>query len=381
MRILQVCISEEKGGMERFAVSLAGWLKDSGCTSGLLVQEKSWLASEAHAASGNSWRVFTVPFPALRPRIGYFCSPAALNSVRRLRRVFLEYEPDVIHVHGSMSLFHVAAAAVGLGFRPLLVNHKHRLPGRPRKDFMHRFLYSRFDAVVVPSEEAAGAIRRCYPVFASRVRVFPNAVDLWAYETSREEKLCHGEDDGVRKVIYVGRVCPDKGVERIVHLALEVARLAPSLPVRFLVVGPGRKEYLDSLRASVEASGVDVRFLGERRDVPSLLAGSHAFVSFTRAECCSLSIIEAMAAGLPILVADAPGVRHLLEAHPEALFHPQASMAVVASRLVKILEKPERVDYEMVVHDRRRYVERLIGFYRELFSSCGWKSAFRASAR
>jgi len=152
---------------------------------------------------------------------------------------------------------------------------------------------------VSETERAAGlAARTCR---ASRTVVIPNAVDVDA-----APRATHAGDPP--RVVTVGRLAAPKDTLTLVRA------LAALGPMRFsaLVVGdgPDRPELEAEIR-SLDLSGA-VELAGSRADVPDLLAAADVFVLSSRSEGAPFSILEAMAAGLPVVATDVGGVGELV---------------------------------------------------------------------
>ncbi len=112
-----------------------------------------------------------------------------------------------------------------------------------------------------------------------------------------------GSNTGPVKILMAARIAPQKD-----HASLLRAVAKLSHPVEVLVAGDG------PLRPQMEAMAAElgiansVRFLGDRRDMPELLAQSHIFALPTHWEGFPISILEAMRAGLPVVASDVGGV-------------------------------------------------------------------------
>ena len=115
----------------------------------------------------------------------------------------------------------------------------------------------------------------------------------------------------IRRVITVANLRPEKGHDTLIAAAAQVVKARPD--TEFLVVGGG--PLAAHLRQDVERRGLgsQVQFLGERGDVPALLASSDVFVLPSRSEACPNGVLEAMAAGLPIVASRVGGVPELVE--------------------------------------------------------------------
>jgi glycosyltransferase involved in cell wall biosynthesis len=143
----------------------------------------------------------------------------------------------------------------------------------------------------------------------SEIKVIPNGVDLTPYQDppplSRAEA---GLPDDAVVLMYVGRMSPEKNLDFLVQAFFGVAAAAPQAFLALIGDGPE----VASLREQVERCGLAgrVKFFGriEYAQVPSHLKLADVFVTASETEVHPFSLIEAMAAGLPALGIDSPGV-------------------------------------------------------------------------
>jgi 1,2-diacylglycerol 3-alpha-glucosyltransferase len=173
--------------------------------------------------------------------------------------------------------------------------------------YLRRF-YSACNLVIAPSAAAMHLVERLSPT--CQRQMIPNGIDLKPFlevrSSIRREELGFGTEHVV--MVYVGRLAREKNVHFLIEAFAHASRRERS--VRLLIVGSG------PLRASLEASlarmGIsgNVRFAGfvPHGEVPSYLACADAFVTASVTEVQALTVIEAMACGLPVVGIDAPGV-------------------------------------------------------------------------
>ena len=205
--------------------------------------------------------------------------------------------------------------------------------------------------------------------------VIPSAVDLQRFRPDVDGSAVRARLglDGSRVLAFTGRLVPHKGVDVIV-------RTLPQLPsdVRLLVVGRGPR--LPELHALAQRLGVDdrIRFCPDVSDaeLPSYLRAADLFVfpSQNRLEGFGLVVAEAMAAGLPVVIADMPGVREVIEPGVEGLLVEPMIQRDIAAKVTELLDDPGR-RRSMAVAARRRaeerfglgpVVDRLTELYRDL---------------
>ncbi len=169
------------------------------------------------------------------------------------------------------------------------------------------------DLVISPSRGMEAVLRRLG--VDADIQVIPNGVELDHFRQiqvcrSREE-LGFNKDDVI--LVYVGRLAPEKNLHFLLHAFCGIAQAYPR--ARLLLIGDGPER--EALEGDVHLAGMGERicFLGmvDYADVPGYLHMGDAFVTASVTEVHPLSIIEAMAAGLPALGISSPGVADIIE--------------------------------------------------------------------
>jgi glycosyltransferase involved in cell wall biosynthesis len=254
-----------------------------------------------------------------------------LELVRLMRRL----RPDIVHANSSKAglLGRCAAALAGVPVRIFTAHgwafNAYSGAASALFRWADRLMAPLTTVTVCVSEndrrEGVKA-RTCRP--ASTV-VISSAVDPGAPPR-------RSGDRGVPRLVMVGRLAPPKDP---VTLIRALATL-PGTPFAALVVGdgPDRAE----VEAEVRAAGLDgaVELAGERRDVPELLADADVLVLASRSEGAPLSILEAMAAGLPVVASAVGGVPELVDDGTTGLLVPPGDPAALADALRRVLTDP-----------------------------------------
>jgi glycosyltransferase involved in cell wall biosynthesis len=148
--------------------------------------------------------------------------------------------------------------------------------------------------------------------------------------------------DGTTLILSVGRLTHQKGFDNLVAAAAGFLNES----VVFLIAGAGEER--PALEDTVRSRGLDghVRFLGYRRDVPSLLAGTDLFVHPSRYEGMPVAVLEAMAAGCPVVATSVDGTRALIRDGIHGWLVPpedaEALTAAITSALRDPLERSRR---------------------------------------
>jgi starch synthase (maltosyl-transferring) len=168
-----------------------------------------------------------------------------------------------------------------------------------------------------------------------RLRLIQGGVDAQAVQSAQpvgREAL--GIPGGEPLLLWVGRLDPIKGLDVLVEAT---AILIRARPVQVAIVGDG--PYRTELeRLVARASLTDrIHLLGRRDDVPRLLRSADVFVFPSRTEGLPNALLEAMAAGLPVVTTDAPGCRDLIAHGCTGLIVPVDDAAALAREVERVL--------------------------------------------
>jgi glycosyltransferase involved in cell wall biosynthesis len=237
----------------------------------------------------------------------------------RLARVLREERVAVVHAHQYTPFFYGLAARLPGPRRPILfTEHGRHQPDypRPKRMLVNRLFLSRRDRVVGVGAAVRQALIDNEGIPARRVEILYNGIDVDGFAASAASGLRSaarrefgvGPDDFV--LLQVARLDYLKDHATAVRT---LARIVPRLPsARLVLVGDGpEKPAIDELIRNLKLDQA-VRFLGIRHDVDRLLPGADLFVLTSVSEGIPLTVLEAMAAGLPVVATDVGGMREVV---------------------------------------------------------------------
>ena len=209
---------------------------------------------------------------------------------------------------------------------------------RPHQQGLTRLVASRVDRVIAVSEAQVEPLgRRGYR--RERIVVVPNGlfdsdVAVRARREDTRRSLGLGERDFA--VVCVANLRVEKGVRAFIEAVEAARRQVPGL--RGLLAGDGpEREALEALTAG----GEDVRLLGSRGDVPDLLAACDAFCLLSEAEALPMSILEAMALGLPVVTTNVGGTAEAVAHAETGLVVAPRDTGAAAAALARLAAQPE----------------------------------------
>jgi glycosyltransferase involved in cell wall biosynthesis len=283
--------------------------------------------------------------PLLRPgiaftpvQIGNRPRPAAdTGAILGLRRRLRAARPDVVHAHGVRAGAFAAVALAGHAHgRPALVVTVHNAPpegsaSRAIHGVLERVCARRCDAVLCASDDLVARMRELGAADAERFDV--PAVPAGPPSAAAVARATADIGASGRPVVLAaGRLAPQKGFDVLVAAAGRW-RDHPH-PPRTVIAGDG--PLAARLAGQVRDTGSDVLLLGERDDVPALLAVADVFVLPSRWEARALILQEAMLAGRPI-VATAAGGTPGLTGEQAAVLVPPGDDAALAGAVLAVL--------------------------------------------
>lgn len=208
---------------------------------------------------------------------------------------------------------------------------------------LYRNLLPHCSRVLVLTPQDLRGYQRYRLAPSERITVLPNALDLASFVSAASDsqsplRRVLGLPAETRLVTMVGRLAPEKDFETFLGVA-QVVQCQGRVPCAFLVVGSGSEEA--RLRALVERHSIPgVFFLGYRADVPALLRQSDVFLLTSRREPFGIVVLEAMAAGVPVVATRSGGPEAILAHGVDGLLARPADVASLAGHVMRLLEDP-----------------------------------------
>ncbi|MGH8884314.1 MAG: glycosyltransferase family 4 protein [Egibacteraceae bacterium] len=308
MRIALVCPYDwaKPGGVREHVAHLADYLA---------AQHEVGVFAPSSSARAVDERWVTVVGRPMPVRYNQSVAPVALSPLagRKILRALRDYCPDVVHVHEPLSPI-VSATAAAFGPRPVVGTFHawsstariYRLAGLAGRRTVRR-LDARIAVSPSAQQYAAGALRMPLGSF----QVVPNGVDDTAFATA--EPLPELVDPSRPLILFVGRLEPRKGVDVLMRAFLRLRASTPRVRLCVVGEGPGRERYQQMIPSSIRP---DAQFVGavDQAELPRYHASADIFVSpAVGGESFGVVLLEAMAAGLPVVASDIPGYRTVLK--------------------------------------------------------------------
>jgi glycosyltransferase involved in cell wall biosynthesis len=360
-RVLQVVLSLNPGGTERLVVELARRLQDRIPTMVCCLDAAgSW----AHELTGIGVEVVALERGGgFRPGLGH--------SVAGLAR---RHGATVIHAHHYSPFVYSCLARVWRPAAQIVFTEHGRLSDSPpsaRRRLANRVLARVPSRVFTVSEDLKRHLVE-EGFAADALDVIYNGIEIRPVpsRTTRDDvRRQLGASDGTFVIGTVARLDPVKDLGTLLDAAV---RVRAERPVVIAIVGDGPER--SALEARARTLGIDsqARFLGHREDARRWLAGCDVYVNCSVSEGVSLTILEAMAAALPIVATHVGGTPEVIDASSGRLI-PSRDPARLAATLLELAARPQlREDLGRAARRRleeRFTVDRMVREYGEVYAS------------
>lgn len=347
-RLLHVVQNLNYGGMERLLADLVRCIDGDRFDVHVLC-----LDALGHFAEGLD-RCATVHLLGPQPRYSILWPRTLTERIRRIR-------PDVVHSHSGV-WYKTSLAARQAGVRFVVHTDHGRADPDPWRNRLFDGLASRrTDVVVAVSEALAHVLRRDIVAGGVPIRVILNGVDTGRFRPRPDDaglRAGLGLPPDTPIVGSIGRLERDKGYDVVVEAFARLyaswhgPRPAPAL----VIAGDGTERADLERRIARHAIGRAVRLLGWRDDAEALLPGFDVFTLGSRNEGTSISLLEAMSAGIRPVVTDVGGNAAVLGDELRDGLVPPDDPAALAAAWAAVLADPDRARRDGRV--ARRRVER-----------------------
>jgi glycosyltransferase involved in cell wall biosynthesis len=365
MRIIQIIDSLDWGGAQKLQVIFANQVRslDVHLTIIALHNRDCGISIHADLAAAGAEPIY---LPA--PRI------LNIKRLRRILQIIREKNVDLIHSH--LTFANILGAIVGwLTNTPVIATlHSERFDHiDPRWQLMEKWAlrYGARKIIAVGQSVISGHNSR---LGTKKMLLVPNAVPEFPAITLEKKKSIRRElvaESGSILLISVGRLSPPKGYFDLLLSFTTVAREHRN--IHLLIVGGG--ELFADLKAKIDACGMAgrVQLLGQRNDVPDLLMASDIYVSASHWEGLPIVILEALAAGLPIVATEVGDIPQVVIDGTGILVpsHSPNQLAAAINSLISDPAKTKRLGENAKAHVNENYhpkvwANRIMSIYREV---------------
>jgi len=358
INIMHIVFSLECGGAEKVAIGLSGKLNGGVFNSciccldafGELSDEARKKEIEVILVKRKPGKDITLPF--------------------RLARIIKEKRIDLVHTHNMGPLFYGTLAAKLAGV-PVVINTRHSREKKRKGSYV----WNMNDAVITISEDAKKELLKWNRIDTKKTKVIHNGIDTNRYaclQDGSEARSMLNINTSTFVVGTVARLSPVKDQFTLIDAFSKV--ISETNDAKLIFVGDGALR--EELISYTKKLGIydKVMFLGFRDDVFNILPTFDVFVLSSLTEGISLTLLEAMAAGRPIVATNVGGNPEVIIDGVTGFLIPPKEPQNMSEAIAKILQNPELAK-QMGEAGRRRVeekfsLERMVKEYRDLYEEC-----------
>jgi glycosyltransferase involved in cell wall biosynthesis len=256
---------------------------------------------------------------------------------KTLRGKVKQTKPDLIHTHLEQVTFHAVCALIGLNIPVIQTIHNTKISYAKLQKL---FIENRISYFIAISQKVKQILINEIGIKPEKISIIYNGINLSKFNYGLRRQF----NDTVNSIISIGRLEEQKN-----HLMLMEAYklLSERLLVnnktipRLKIVGRGAKE--NELRSAANNFRIDqyVDFLGTRNDIPELLAESDIYIMSSKWEGLSISLIEALASGIPIIATNVGSNSEIVENGVSGVLVEPNNPEILADAMYDLICKPE----------------------------------------
>ncbi len=348
MRILHLSSARSLGGGERHLADLVCALRARGHDVYAALRQRSPLRDELAA------------LPAANILTLRLRNSLDLTSAMELARHVRDHKIEIVHAHVARD-YPLAALAVWRNRQAKLIITRHVLF---RLNRLHALTFRQARRVIAVSHAVEHALiaQKIFP--ARKITVIPNGIDFRRFDASlqgfdRETfRRRMNIPQGSSLVGIVGEIKRQKGHEDYLRAAAIIAREKTS--VHFIIAGAdttGTDAHRAALERLINELGLKsrVHFTGWLDEIAPLMAALDVYVSASHTESFGLAIVEAMAAGLPVVATATEGAREIIDNEETGVIVSIGNPEALASAVLHLLkDKDERARLGTLAHAQAR---------------------------
>jgi len=306
----------------------------------------------------------------------------SLRSIINLYRIVKNERPDVVHSHGITENIVMGIIGYLLNIPIVATYHtnpfdKYKYESSIRKirrycyelfyiDFLTKLVSRNFAYITVISQELKKSfVQRGYK--ESKIKAVYFGVD--GRENDIKFKL---KKRGETSILFIGRVSVEKGCDCLLRACKRLTEEGKSF--KLTLVGDGDIKSFSDMAVELGIDG-RVLFAGYRREVSDFLRESEIFVLPSRGEGLPISILEAMAYGLPVIASHVGGIPEAIQHGENGYLVPAGDQLCLANMMGKMIDEGREKRYIMGLRNKKKVLKsfsgkKMVEEYLEIYKKC-----------
>lgn len=296
-------------------------------------------------------------------------------SFLKLYRILKSKRPDIIHLHNSQPLIDGTISAL-MAHKPKIVytDHARDFPDKQRIMFIEGILSKFVNQIVGVSDHTAKNLMKYERMNPKKIVTIVNGIDEKKYRININ-KAKKKEELGITRfgpiIGLFGRLCSQKGIIYLLRAAPDIIKHYPNLLVLIVGEGPLRESLeIESEKLNI---GGNVKFVGPRLDIPEILSILDVYVLSSLWEGLPLVLLEAMAAGIPIVTTRVGGIPSVIMNDDSGILVEPRRPDLLGQAIVNVLSDKKiakRLAKNAYIRFRKDFtVEKMLRRYEDIYES------------
>lgn len=353
LKVLHIIPTLSSGGAEKMLVDIITVMKKKGIEVEVLVLSR--------IGDFYSYKVLAENIPLHYGKVKKVYHPYQIQTVRS----FLNGNYDIIHTHLYAPQLYVAISRYLFSKWPRLITTEHNTHNRRREKrifkVLDKWMYNQYEKIIAITQGTKDELNNYLPQTKVKTDVINNGINLELYENAipiNRHILIPNYKNGDKVILMVAAMRDQKDHETLI-------RASKLMPENYHVILVGDGERMDIVKNYASRFGSqNVHFLGRRADVPAIMKSSDIFVLSSHWEGFGLVVVEAMAAGLPVIGADVAGLKEVI-GKSELLFKVGDELDLLEK--IYSLDKQEDSHYINTNHHKTFSIERTVDEYLKVY--------------
>lgn len=251
---------------------------------------------------------------------------------------------DLVHAHQYTPFFYAALAKLLTKFSLVFTEHGRFYPDVPnwKRRIFNRIIGKNVDWITAVSQEVRKSLEKTESFPPDHIEVLHNGIDLSIFPKKHNLRKKFRKESGIPdEALVIGTVARLNVIKNQKFLIEAFHVLRKSIPgIYLLIIGDGPERF--SLQTQVKALGLhhEVLFVGEQRNIPEWFNKIDIFALSSLSEGMPMTLLESMAAKVPIITTDVGGIREMLVPNKEALLIKSGDIKAFSEGMKKLIQDP-----------------------------------------
>lgn len=299
-----------------------------------------------------------------------------IGLLGRIRRLIREEDIHLVHAHQYTAFFYASLAALSGGFRTIIFTEHGRIyPDyvRPKRVIVNKLVVPLIPQVIAVSRSVQESLMIYEKIPKKKIDIIVNAVQPERFQirgTGKEIRKEFGIPQKETVIAIIARLCDYKNHENLIRALAIAHKKNPRITLLIIGDGPLRKE-LEALSEQLDLKK-KVIFTGVRQDVPQILNAVDIAALCSYYEGTSITVLEAMAAGKPVIASRIMGNCDVVEDQKTGLLVSPDDLEEIAEAITQLADSPTlRKEMGLAGYQKclKYYtVEKMVDKYESLYS-------------